>query len=144
MPTDPTRAEFRQRLARGDRLHTAHLVLCGAFALWRGIEATPSLSSVEGATWSSTALGRAFALVTMLCCLAALATIVVTTLRSRRDPGAWALFAALLLALAWRGSIDVFDLVYGGMALAFGAYWFRERRAELVEAVLAREPGVSG
>ncbi|MBI5365159.1 MAG: hypothetical protein HZA53_18420 [Planctomycetes bacterium] len=143
MPTpDASRAEQRTLLARGDRVHASHLVLCATFALWRGTQATPALSAEEGATWPASTPGRALALASTLVCIGALATAVVTTLQMKRDRSAWALLAAMTLALAWRDAVDVFDLVYAALALALGAYWFRERRAALVESVLEHAPSV--
>lgn len=143
MPTDSKRAELRTHLARGDRVHAAHLVLCATFALWRGTQSTPALSAVEGATWPTSTIGRALALASTLLCVAALATAVVTTLQMKRDRSAWALLAAMTLALAWRDAVDVFDLVYAALALALGVYWFRERRAAIVERVLEHAPSVA-
>ncbi|MBK7875702.1 MAG: hypothetical protein IPJ77_08120 [Planctomycetes bacterium] len=139
-PTDETRAALRRSLARGDRLHVAHLVLVATMAVWRGALATPALAADQGATWTSSPLGRALALASVLVGVAALAVAVATTLKLRTDRAAWALLAAMVLALAWRERVDVFDLVYGALALALGAYWFRERRGALAEAVLERAP----
>ena len=139
-PADPERANLRRALARGDRLYASHLVLLGVAALWRGVLATAAFGVDDGATWPSSPLGRAFALASVLVGVAALAVAVATTLQLARDRAAWALFAALVLALAWRERLDAFALVYALAVLALGAWWFRERRSALTEAVLARAP----
>jgi len=135
--TPAPRAELRSAIARGNWLHGAHLALCANFVLWRVLEGTPALASAEGATWSSTPLGRAFTFVSALAGVGALIAIVFATLRTGQRVRAWLWFAALIAALGWRARIDAFDLVYVGASLVLATYWYREERPELRERVRA-------
>lgn len=141
MPPDRTqRAQVRAAIRRGNALHLAHLALCADLALWRATQATPSLAAVHGAAWVSSGPGRSLAFASELVGVAALAIAVVTTLRAggpSRDGRAWLLLASLVLALAWRTDVDVFDLVYGALCLGLGAWWYRVRRPMLREQLLA-------
>lgn len=132
LPPDRTRrAAVRAAIRRGNALHLAHLLLCADLALWRATQSTPSLAALHGAQWVSSGPGRALALASELVGVTALAVAVVTTFRAGRDARAWTLLAALVLALAWRAEVDVFDLAYAALSLGLGAWWYRIRRREL-------------
>lgn len=136
-PLPTSRDELRRAIVRGNWLHGAHLALCANFVLWRVLENSPVLASGEGATWSSTPLGRALAFVSALAGVGALIAVSVATLRTQQRVRAWLWFAALVAALGWRAHIDVFDLVYVGASLVLATYWYREERPLLRERVRA-------
>lgn len=129
-------AQLRRRIAHGDLLHGAHLVLAALFVVWTAIERTPSLASSSGATWISTPLGRGATFVTELGAVVALGCVAWQTWRERSSWRAWLLALALGLSIAWRKELDVFDLVYVASALVLGLWWFREDRPKLAERAL--------
>lgn len=112
----------------------AHGVLVAGWIGWRVVESTPALSSAWGGAFAASVAGRAVALVSLLAAVLALFVVLVRTAQCWRDPRALGLFVALLAAIpARQRGVDVFDLVYVGVASMVVVAWFdgrwRARRA---------------
>ena len=115
----------------GDLCFASHLVLAVAMSAWRVFEALPGLSSETGGRFTTSALGRACALATLLLAGAAGLGALVVAVRRWRDARVLALSIAWLLAFSARRRVDVFDLVYVGLALALAAWWWKREREPL-------------
>ena len=106
------------------KLCAAHIVLAVVMSAWRILESTPRSSSLNGAQLTATFLGRALTMLSVLAGVAALAVVIVSTYRSRRDWRALVLCAALAAALGRRDAVDVFDIVYWLVVALFAVLTF--------------------
>lgn len=116
---------------QGDLAFTSHLVLALAMSAWRVFEALPGLSAESGGRFSSSQAGRLCALATLLVAGSAGLGVAASAARHWRDARVLALSITLGLALLDRRRVDVFDLLYVGLALALAAWWWKSERAEL-------------
>jgi hypothetical protein len=119
-------ARFRGSKIRG--LVLAHVVVAGAFLLWRALENTPATASAQASTFATTPFGRGLVLALVLASTFAAVVIVVRTWAARREFVAWALFVLWIAALAQRESVDVFDIVYVLSTTIVAAAAFASRR----------------
>ena len=106
---------------RGDLVHAAHLALVATLVIGRALRAL-------GGSFSSSAPGRALALLAMLVGMTSLAAIAALTFLERRDPRLLVLAVLLVAALASRQGPDALDLVYAIAVLVLGAHWFARGR----------------
>ena len=97
-------------------------------ALLAGALAIPA-SAEDGGTFTSSPAGRALALVTLVASVCAALAVAIQTARRWRDPRIALLGLSFALALTSCTRADTFDLVYAGLAVAFGVWWFRNERA---------------
>jgi len=104
------------------RLALLHLALWAGAIAWRIVEATPATSTYLGGTFASSALGRATAMISILCGVALFVAVIVTTFQLRRRALVLVWFAALIASLARRGSPDAFDIAYLLIAPAIAAW----------------------
>jgi len=109
---------------RTSQLLGAHAVIALGWVAWRIFESTPALASAWGGTFTSSVLGRAVALVTLLASVLALSVVLVRSAQSWRSPRSAGLLVALLAAIPVRLGIDVFDLVYVGLTAMLATAWF--------------------
>ena len=113
----------------GDLVFGGHLVLALAMMFWRAFESLPGYSAEDGGSFTSSGAGRLLAFATLVASVLAALTVARQTWRRWRDPRVALLALTFLLALTSRVRADVFDLVYAGLAVAFGVWWFRNERA---------------
>ena len=114
--------------SRRDRYYAAQLVLVLSLVLWRALESSPRISTLDGGQFAASTPGRVLAFVCLFTSLIALVCIAWTTWKRWRDPEIAALGVSLLLSLAWRHGFDSFDLVYIAGASTAGLTWFFFRR----------------
>jgi len=112
----------------GNLFYGGHLVLALSMCFWRGFESIPGWSAKDGGSFTGSGAGRLLGLATLIACLLCALVIVTQSVRRWRDPRVSLLAVALVLALASRKRVDVFDFVYAGLALAFAIWWFRSER----------------
>jgi multisubunit Na+/H+ antiporter MnhC subunit len=113
---------------RLDLLYGAHLALVlvlGAGRLLRAIEIAGASSPTS---FAASASGRAVALSAMVVGVAAIAVVVVGSVRQYRDGRVLLLLVLLGCALASRREPDALDLVYAAAALGLSALWFLRGR----------------
>ena len=96
-----------------------HLVLALSMIFWRVF---------GGGGFAESAAGRLLALLMLVACVLAALAVLVQSVRRWRDPRVALLALALVLALASRERVDVFDLVYAGLAIGLALWWFRSAR----------------
>jgi hypothetical protein len=119
----------------GNLFYGGHLVLALSLCFWRGFESLPGWSTADGGSFTGSSTGRLLGLATLSACLLGALVIVAQSLRRWRDPRVCLLALALVLALASRQSLDLFDFVYAGLAIGLALWWFRtERRSTQVRA----------
>ena len=121
--------EARGEQALRDRYFAAQLVLVLSLILWRGLEASPRVSTLDGGQFAASTGGRVLAFVCLALSTIALVQVAWTTWKRWRDLEIAALALLLVLSLAWRRDIDVFDLLYAASASAAALTWFFFRRA---------------
>lgn len=117
LPIDAPRPSLR-------KLCAAHVALAVLMSAWRMLESTPITSSLNGAQITATTMGRASTLASVLVGVVALAFVVVSTFRARRDWRAIVLFVSLVAAIARRDVVDVFDVVYLLVVAVFAVLTF--------------------
>lgn len=100
-------------------------------ALWRVLESTPGISASQGGGFASSTWGYALAMISVIGGVIAVVMVAWLTLAQWREVQTTALFVSLALAAGRRHDIDVFDLVYLGLAAVLGVLWFGEQRIKL-------------
>jgi len=113
----------------GDLVFGGHLVLALALMFWRALESLPGYSAEDGGSFSSSPAGRLLACATLVASVLAALAVAIQSARRWRDPRISGLALGFALALTSRTRADIFDLVYAGVAVAFGVWWFRNERA---------------
>ena len=116
---------------RGDRIHLGHVFLAGSMAFWRLLAATPELAAARGGVFEPSAFGRALALATLLGGVFVLGVVLVGSAAQWRDARTSGLALLLVLALASRRELGVFDLAYLVLAAVLAVLWFHDGRTRL-------------
>jgi len=99
--------------------YCGHLVLALSMIFWRVF---------GGGSFAESGAGRLLALVTLIACVLGALAVLVQSVRRWRDPRVSLLALAFVLALVSRQHVDIFDLVYAGLAIGLALWWFRGAR----------------
>jgi hypothetical protein len=126
---------------RLDLLYGAHLALVAVLGTGRLLRAIEIAGASSPTSFAASASGRAVALSAMVLGIAAIAAVVVGSVREYRDGKVLLLLVLLGCAFASRTEPDALDVVYAASALGLSALWFL--RGRRLRRGLERHSGAS-